>query len=59
MSYANMEIADGETASTGFLSLYDLKDENAIATIRKNLFEYCKLDTYAMVCLLEKLEDVV
>lgn len=59
MSYEKLEIAEGGAASAAFLNLYNMNDQNGISKVRKNLLEYCQLDTYAMVCLLEKLEEVI
>lgn len=59
MSYDNMEIADGGTASLAYESLSTMDDFIKIDEIKKQLLEYCKLDTLAMVRILEKLEHVV
>ncbi len=56
LSYENLEINEGGLASTAFESLYYETDLMRIADIRTNLLEYCKMDTFAMVRLLEKLE---
>jgi hypothetical protein len=58
LSYENLEINEGGLASITFESLYFETDLMRIADIRKNLLEYCKLDTFAMVKLLEKLESL-
>ena len=39
-------------------SLYSNKDEKEVSKIRAALLEYCKLDTFAMVKLLEHLENI-
>ncbi len=57
-SYENLEINEGGLASVAFESLYFETDLMRIAEIRNNLTEYCKMDTYAMVRLLEKLESI-
>ena len=59
MSYDNMEIADGGTASLAYESLLTMDDFIKIDEIKKQLLEYCKLDTLAMVKILEKLESLV
>lgn len=59
LSYANMEIADGGTASLAYESLLNLDDFIKIDEIKKQLLEYCKLDTLAMVRILEKLESLI
>lgn len=58
LSYENLKINEGGLASIAFESLYYETDFIRIDEIRKNLLEYCKLDTYAMVKLLEKLESL-
>ena len=57
-SYESLEINEGGLASIAFESLYYETDLMRIADIRKNLLEYCKMDTFAMVKLLEKLETL-
>lgn len=51
------EVQNGAQASEAFLNLGDLSAEEA-ETRRKNLKEYCKLDTLAMVRIWEKLQQV-
>jgi hypothetical protein len=58
LSYKNLEINEGGLASVAFESLYYETDLMRIAEIRNNLIEYCKMDTFAMVKLLEKLESL-
>jgi hypothetical protein len=58
LSYENLEINEGGLASIAFESLYYETDLMRVADIRTNLLEYCKLDTFAMVKLLEKLESL-
>jgi hypothetical protein len=58
LSYENLEINEGGLASIAFESLFYETDFVRIAEIRNNLLEYCKLDTFAMVKLLEKLESL-
>ena len=58
LSYENLEINEGGLASIAFESLYFETDLMRIADIRNNLLEYCKMDTFAMVKILEKLESI-
>ena len=58
LSYDELEINEGGLASIAFESLWDENDLMIIAETRKQLLEYCKLDTFAMVKILEKLHDV-
>lgn len=55
ISYNQLEIGDGMTASNAFLDLYYCQDKDHIAKTRANLLSYCKLDTLAMVKLFETL----
>jgi hypothetical protein len=59
LSYNNMAIADGGTASLAFESLLNTTDLFKANEVKKQLLEYCKLDTLAMVRILEKLEEVI
>ncbi|TAH41113.1 MAG: DUF2779 domain-containing protein [Bacteroidetes bacterium] len=57
MNYDALEIADGGSASLAFEQL--IYDKNAdVDAIRKQLLAYCKMDTLAMVRLLEALEKI-
>jgi hypothetical protein len=58
LSYKELEINEGGLASIAFESLYYETDLMKIADTRTNLLEYCKLDTFAMVKLLETLESL-
>ncbi len=56
MSYDKLEIKEGGTASLAFESLYYEKNIFKREQIRKNLLEYCKMDTLAMVEVFNKLK---
>jgi hypothetical protein len=57
MSYDNMEIGNGMAAMEAYHQMCNLADNpKELATVRKNLLEYCKQDTLAMVKLLEVIE---
>lgn len=58
LSYSDLEIGDGMTASNSFLELYSCEDEEVISTTRENLLNYCHLDTLAMVKVFEVLQKV-
>ncbi len=54
MSYDNMEIGNGGAAMEAYHQMCDLAgNPKELARIQKNLLEYCKQDTLAMVKLLE------
>lgn len=56
LSYQNMEIKDGDSVS----SLYSMMVTNTfsgdVEKAKENLLSYCRLDTFAMVKILEKLK---
>jgi hypothetical protein len=58
LSYNNLEINNGNSASTAFEQLQFEHDLMKIAEIREGLEAYCKMDTLAMVKILEVLEKV-
>jgi hypothetical protein len=55
LSYDALEIKDGRQAMRVFMSLADQVGSMAYEAERKNLWEYCKLDTLAMVRILDTL----
>lgn len=56
--YNGMTISNGGEAMNTYATLHLVEDQAEVAGIRKALLEYCKLDTLAMVMLLEKLRKV-
>jgi hypothetical protein len=58
LSYDKLEINEGGLASVAFESLQTETDMMFIAEIKEQLLEYCKLDTLAMIRILEKLEKI-
>lgn len=56
LSYAELNIADGGTASAAFESLYYEEDLFKIKETRENLLKYCEMDTKAMVEILNVLQ---
>ena len=59
LDYSSLEgIHKGDEASAAFIAMEKMTPEE-VAVCRKNLHEYCKLDTYAMVKVLEKLQEAV
>ncbi len=55
LSYNDLEIHEGGTASLTYMSLYEDTEPTSVSTKRENLLKYCQLDTLAMVKLIEKL----
>ena len=58
LSYNDLDIKEGGTASNTFLSMVNGTFEGDVEETRKQLLEYCKLDTYAMVRILDKLRQI-
>lgn len=58
LSYDSLAINNGAMASAAFYELQVEKDQIKIELIRKQLLDYCGLDTMAMVRILEKLQTV-
>lgn len=58
LDYHNLEgVHKGDEASAAFIAMEKMTPEE-VAVCRKNLLEYCKLDTLAMVKVLGKLQEV-
>jgi len=55
LSYNELAIHEGGTASLTYISLYEDEDPESINNKRENLLKYCQLDTLAMVKLIEKI----
>jgi len=58
LSYNDLDIKEGGTASNTFLSMVNGTFDGDDKETRRQLLEYCELDTYAMVKILEKLREV-
>ena len=58
LSYQDLEIKEGGTASSIFTQMVNGEFEGDIDKTKKDLLDYCKLDTFAMVKILEKLKEV-
>lgn len=58
LSYNDLEIKEGGAASNTFLSMVTGSFEGDVEEKRRQLLEYCKMDTFAMVRILEKLRQV-
>jgi len=62
LSYADLEVRDGEVATVGLQRLMlegDRTPPAERAALREALLAYCKRDTWAMVKLLEQLRSLV
>ncbi|AYV55819.1 hypothetical protein CH370_13925 [Leptospira kmetyi] len=59
-TYKNLRIQSGQMANSEFLrAKTEPMTESEKSAIEKNLIEYCKLDTYAMVLILRKIQEWV
>lgn len=58
LSYENLAINNGQIAATAYNELQSSSDMFRIEEVKKNLIEYCKLDTFAMVKIYEKLIEI-
>jgi hypothetical protein len=62
MNYNEMQINNGQMASISYLKSTFLKDKELdaknIEKIRKNLLDYCALDTEGMIFILKKLYEI-
>lgn len=58
LSYNSLDIKEGGTASNTFLSMVNGTFTGDTNKVRGQLKEYCKMDTFAMVKILEKLQVI-
>jgi hypothetical protein len=58
LSYDQLEISDGGMASSEWLRMIQASDETEKSIIRQSLLEYCKMDTYAEVWILEEMKKM-
>jgi len=58
LSYNKLNIQSGESSRLTFLSMVNKKFKGNELTTRKDLLEYCKLDTYAMVKIVDRLFEL-
>jgi hypothetical protein len=59
LSYDGMGVSNGEEASLTWLRLRNVVPAEEKVMLRKALLDYCRLDTLAMVKILEKMREVV
>jgi hypothetical protein len=58
LTYDGLEVADGEMAMGAYRAMGAARDPQELARIRAALLEYCKLDTLAMVRIVERLREM-
>ncbi|MBI4837904.1 MAG: DUF2779 domain-containing protein [Nitrospirae bacterium] len=59
LSYEGLEIREGSIAMDAYAAMCRTKDKSELDKIRKALLEYCKMDTIAMVRIVEKMREVI
>jgi predicted RecB family nuclease len=59
LSYDELDIKEGGTASRVFGEMLSGEFKGDVQLTRTHLLEYCKLDTWAMVKLLDKIHEVI
>ena len=58
LDYKNLDINNGLMASSAYKKMRNLSSDERIS-MRKKLFDYCWLDTYAMYAIYSKLLEIV
>ncbi|HAD04406.1 MAG: hypothetical protein A2091_01855 [Desulfuromonadales bacterium GWD2_61_12] len=58
LSYATLAIGNGSDAAQGWLELLAGTDSAAAARLRQDMLDYCHLDTWGMVRIVDKLREM-
>lgn len=58
LTYEGMNVANGTDAMEAWARLITMSEGAEKTQLRKAMFEYCKLDTYAMVRIFEEMERI-
>lgn len=56
LSYNELNVREGQTAAAEWLRMIQSADDNEKSLIRKNLLEYCRVDTYAEARILKEIK---
>ena len=59
LDYKALDISNGGMAMSAYKELRNSSNNVDIETTRKNLFKYCRLDTYAMYAIYIKLLQII
>ena len=59
LSYSELAINNGEMASSSWLWHLQCKDKDEFERTRSELLDYCRMDTLAMVRILEKMQEII
>jgi hypothetical protein len=58
LTYKNLKVNNGALAAESYLKMLQSNNPSEVASIRRALLEYCKLDTLAMVRILDKMQEL-
>lgn len=58
MDYSKLEISNGDMAMSAYFGMCEAKDSFELENIRKNLLEYCGMDTLGMVEIFKYLHNI-
>ena len=58
LSYKDMDVSDGMMAMRVYHEMCNTDDSSKLTELRHGLLEYCKLDTLAMVKILDELRKM-
>jgi len=58
LSYHELAVSNGEMAASTWLRMHHESNEEQLEEMRQQLLEYCHLDTFAMVKILEKMHEL-
>lgn len=59
LSYKKLNIQGGDDTSASYRKLIGLKQSEEKESLKRDMLEYCKLDTLAMVEIFKKLNDII
>ena len=59
LDYHNLDgVQNGTEASAAFMKMYEIKSAEEMKALRQQLLKYCGLDTFAMVKIWQKLNEI-
>ena len=58
LNYDDLEVSSGTDAMVAFAKMLDTDDQKEVIQIRKDMLDYCRLDTLAMVKIFEKMRKI-
>ena len=57
LTYEEMEVANGTDAMEAFIRMLEMPNGNEKEKLRKDMLDYCKLDTFAMVKIFNRMRE--